>query len=406
MALSPTPIALGFLGASDRYNCRLPASVNAANAQYRSIVNYEGPREIIYVNSNEAADPSTDPTKTFQYNATAGGITVSVFRETEPPPALLAYWRMSGGYLMTWMEESQPDEPAPGRAGLDTVIANLSASLGGGLPRIQPQGPVLGGDLRDPNQRDVTSFFPSSTAEYPTAWPAVRFSHGSGVSESPPTVDDGEVIEDIQREDATPGLDAIEVSVTTAYGVGVALQGPPDQASALESLAVEVAQSLKPLVPASYVGDMDVWLSFNPTLEGLSPTGEGDFSRTGYVGGGGTGTCALVLPNALVPVQSTALTFDIGGTYATGDCSGLKVHGTLAATSANGRADFQTSFDLFTNVGGKAAGTLALDGQPMPEKPVALWRDVHGRPDGFGTCEENRGVRMLASFELPGAVVP
>ena len=413
MPLSTTPTSLTFLTEPNAYTVRLPTDVKAGNPQFRSIVDYEGPREIVYVDTTEAADPNTDPNLTFQYSTTGSGYTVSVYRENEPPPELLAYWRLPSGFLQTWMEESQPDEPAPGRTGLDTVIANLGVWTQNGRPRITHYPPVAFGELRDPTLRDITSFVPSSTSAYPNAWPAVLFRHASlATSSAPgeairPVPDADEVVDDV-RLDPVQADEAAEAVASTIYGVDVIVQGPPLQAPALRQLAVDIAQTLRPVDRATYFGDINLRVHFDPWggLEGLAPTGPGTHVETGTWSGEGTGKCVMVNGATGQRTGPFDMAFSASGSWRARSCAErVELLGEISG-HGGGTPGFTTSFRLRVGIGGNTMGELSLGSAPAVEQALCSWISSRGGlPEGWGNCEMNTGFRMRAAFKVIAALL-
>jgi hypothetical protein len=239
MPLEYADVTFGFMTDPQAYACSVPDSVDTSTPQVTATVALAGTaRDIVYhPRLNGAGGPDTIRRATRRPN----GVEVNIFQPKVDPPRLIAVWRFPEGLLSTWMplpDAANPDEPVPGAAGLDQVIAALTVTFANGYPLVQSRDPNVTVDgPKASNERDTTSFIAKD------GWPTVQFSklprasargaRASNVTQAPDF--DG------------PPDRFTDLSVDTRYGVRVRVVGPLSEADTLEEALLETAGSLKPM---------------------------------------------------------------------------------------------------------------------------------------------------------------
>ncbi|MEA2441765.1 MAG: hypothetical protein QOH76_3189 [Thermoleophilaceae bacterium] len=168
------------------------------------------------------------------------GVQVNVFRPHVDPPRLIAVWKLKGGLLSTWMplaDSENPDEPTPGKAGLNLVIDHLSVTTSHGYPLVKATGPRV--KVNGPKaftERDTTQFFPKNGSR----WPVVQFTKLSRASAKKTRVK--------QAADYPGPADRFtELYTDTPYAIRVRAFGPMNREKELREVVAEVADSLTPV---------------------------------------------------------------------------------------------------------------------------------------------------------------
>jgi hypothetical protein len=127
-----------------------------------STVRLDGARSIVYRPfSAWEPPPERNPLLVEQFVVHTGYTQVTVYRSREePPPTLVAFWRLPNGYLNTFMQDDyECGADIEGR--LRTVIDNLVVRISRrGLPIISLRPPLQVGDPSEWLQRDQIQFLP------------------------------------------------------------------------------------------------------------------------------------------------------------------------------------------------------------------------------------------------------
>lgn len=217
-----------FLAGDGAYALDLPDMFDGS-PDLTSTVTLEGARHITYRPfSRWQPTPDTDPQLTHEFDVLTGFTRVSVYRAREdPPPTLVAFWKLPNGYLSTFMQDDTGcGVDIEGR--LRTVIESLRVRLSKfGLPILTLQKPVQGGNPAQPIEREKMLFFPRDPA---AVWPFVT------VRREPAWAVEGSG----SREDG-PSASA---AVTTAGQLAVIADGPRGQRGALRTQAEGIAATI------------------------------------------------------------------------------------------------------------------------------------------------------------------
>lgn len=139
----------------------VPAAYDPA-PELTSTIRLDGARNIVYrAFSAWEPPPERNPLLIPQFTVHTGYTQVSVYRSREdPPPTLVAFWRLPNGYLNTFIQddyECGADIEGRLRTVIDNVVVRISRR---GLPIVSVRPPLQFGDPTQWLQRDQIFFVP------------------------------------------------------------------------------------------------------------------------------------------------------------------------------------------------------------------------------------------------------
>lgn len=218
-----------FLTSPEVYAITLPDTVDPVPDMSGVITLDGGAREVVFQPYSRNAEPAAaGDVYSHQFDATIGGISVSVYLRRQAPSYFAAFWRLRNGILNTFMDDPSDcnDDSKTALTGIETILGSMRvAEDPSGLPRLTLKAPLSGRDLRDPIQRDLTTFVGGRAP-----WPVVRlYKESPWAREGKQKTDLGQVS---------------EIAVTTPLQVTVACQLPSSEAAGGEAIASELASSL------------------------------------------------------------------------------------------------------------------------------------------------------------------
>lgn len=155
---------------------------------------------------------------------------MSVYRtRDEPPPTLVAFWRLPSGYLNTFMQDDyECGADIEGR--LRTVIENVTVGVSRlGLPMLSVRAPVRLGSPAQPLQREQILFRPKDEQ---------RDDATIALINEPPWVPEGSA----SRSDGPTAAGF----ATSSHHVTVRVNGLADERAALEEQAERIAATVRP----------------------------------------------------------------------------------------------------------------------------------------------------------------
>lgn len=218
---------VNFLSEPASHDVDVPDSVDPL-PDLRSVLAIDGgARSIIFEPFSRRQDPAETTFFTRRLETQgADGRDVVVYRANSSPAYAAAFWRLSKGFLYTFLQD-QTSCGSDLDDGMRTVAASIAVDENpNGLPSIELRRPLTPGDIRDPGQRDVVTF----RAANGDGWPDIQLQRLPGW---------GRVVRGPQESagfvEATAGASRASIRVTAV--------GPADQAAGLQDLADGVAAS-------------------------------------------------------------------------------------------------------------------------------------------------------------------
>jgi hypothetical protein len=220
-----------FISESSSLAITLPDSVDPQPTLVGVVALDGGFRSIVFQPFSRRPDPRATSGLLHGFDVVYDARTVSVFATQEDPSSLVGFWKLSNGYLSTFIQDQMGcgDDPA---AAIRTVIENIEVQeTKFGLPSISFRPPLTHGDIRDPRQREAIVFVPQSTP----GWPDVSL-------ERLPTWSMGR-----RRTQEMQGTVHASSSSSTT-NIDVQVVGPAEHSSALAGHADAVSQSIAPIL--------------------------------------------------------------------------------------------------------------------------------------------------------------
>jgi hypothetical protein len=212
-------LTTGFLSTIDTYAIELPAEFEP-HAEKSSVLAVNGEKHTVQFAPASRFD-TRRPGQQFRERRSDGGHMVDIYDRPEIPALTIAYWDVANGVLWTQVETE-----TEGDAALDAVIAELDvAEDANGLPRLTYGSGLSGGDLREPAERDLITFYAIDASRGP--WSVTLINAGG------------------MARDSESGSDPELVSRATALGVQVTCDGPASTTGQLSGLCESVAGNLR-----------------------------------------------------------------------------------------------------------------------------------------------------------------
>jgi hypothetical protein len=192
-----------------------------------------GGRELVYEPRSRRDDPDSDSLFKPLFERVSRGIRVSVYLRRQEPPYVAAFWRMPEGFLNTFIDDDA-ECGADLVGGIKRVIPNVLVRPTKTGPAIEVRSPVALGDPRDPFERDITTFRPSSGRKVESFgvgdWPIIA------LQREPEWAQEGKTV--------TREGEVAEATVINAMHIRVGAVGPHQRVHELQKHADEVAASL------------------------------------------------------------------------------------------------------------------------------------------------------------------
>jgi hypothetical protein len=220
---------VNFLSEAQTYDVRLPDGVDPL-PELHSVVKVDGgAREVVFEPSYRRKDPALDGNLSHLGNVAKGAWMVELYQFTGTPTYVAAFWRLSRGFLYTFLQDQSECGGDPA-AGITIVLDNMAVAENAELlPTIAIAGSLGVGDPREPEQRDIMSFHPQPGAASRLDVQLHRLPPGGRGRNGP----------------ATAGI-AAQVWARTKLGIEVAAFGPAAVATQLAAHANSIAASLEP----------------------------------------------------------------------------------------------------------------------------------------------------------------
>jgi hypothetical protein len=190
-------------------------------------------RDLIFEPGERRQDPDRDQQLVRIFTGVAHGRQVAGYRVRQSPALLVAFWRVRGGYVHTFVDglvamEGGCDADLP--AMLKEVVSDIAISDTRHGPFAALSGSLGRADPREPSLRDRVTF---RGQDAPGAWNALV------VRKEPPWARAGN---SVVQDDTVA-----EARTTTAANVAVVAMGSPERVEQLKSHSANAANSLTPL---------------------------------------------------------------------------------------------------------------------------------------------------------------
>jgi hypothetical protein len=242
MELTGPTAVVPLLTRRQAFSCQLPSGVVPRPARMAGSLIYAGaPRLVTFAYANSATPFQVAAQYNPQQFRSPQGFDGVIYSVPQSPAMAVALWRLRDGQLWTFMPDhdlSFPNEPAPGREGLEQIIRSITVDYLRGYPSLTAADPVSTGSASDIQQQASTYFQPAREGD----WPTVRFSEDDRLGAQVPQVGD---------VNPPPGAGEPgqwgEFSVLTAHGLRVTCLGPLDQNEDIMALTAAIAQSVTPM---------------------------------------------------------------------------------------------------------------------------------------------------------------
>jgi hypothetical protein len=226
-----------FLLTGDAYAFDLPDELDP-EAELRSVLAYDGAvRYVAYQPFGHEPEPRENGNLAYGFSVRRGGRLVAVYRALDEPSTRVAYWKLAKGHVSTFFDDrlACDGQAIDTDEGIREIVSGITVSGGvRGLPALQLRGPVFGGNIGDPFQREAILFHAREQANGAMpSWLSVE------VWNEPAFVRRG-----------TGRWDEPELagrSVTNELSITVEVKGSPKRAADLERYAERIAASAVPL---------------------------------------------------------------------------------------------------------------------------------------------------------------
>lgn len=216
-----------FLTAGESYAFDVPDDLDPRFELYGVVGRRDHQRYVVY-RPSDRDDPYTSKSLRHLRDVPHGLRMVAVFQAVDVPQARVAYWRLPGAYLFTFVDQRNgPDTDAEIDAVIDAITIGTTAAR---LPRVNVREPIVFGNQRDPRHRDRIDFLPR------VGTPQERF---VSIWKEPSWVFEGN-----SRRD---GAGWAARAVTNDLHLTVEAVGPAHMAADLERQAARIAASAVPV---------------------------------------------------------------------------------------------------------------------------------------------------------------
>lgn len=216
-------VPISFMTISAAFEADMPDTTAAAPSA-SAAWSYHGDRYVTYTPAERFEGLPADEFET-EFETEVDGVPVQAYRRRESPAVLSATWRLSRGWLQTFV-----DEPIATPEELATVVRSIDIDDDGDriVPKLSFRSPLDRTPPVGPSRKNSLAFLPSDPADW---WPYVELTEvGTGI-ESPAA--------------AHRSGDAAVAMATLPVGVTVRCTGPAEERDVLANLCREIADSLR-----------------------------------------------------------------------------------------------------------------------------------------------------------------
>lgn len=313
-------ISFGFLNGRDVYTATVPTEIKPGFDAYSTLAFSTAVESKSAVQFRTTGDfDATHVDETLRSTVTsAQGSSVKIYDYGSDPATQLAYWTLPVGSL--WSAFDAAPDGATAQSELMAGLRVYQDSMG--LPRITIASPLAAGDPAQLTERDSVTLYAKDDALTPNS---VTFARSAQGDNDATVVEDGDAI----------------VTVLSAEGITVTVDGPSGNASALGQVAATVAASIKKTSGVS-AGALNMWLNGGISyLPLLLSDGMDDKEGTLTISGGGTYAAA---GGSAIAAEGPFTATGSAHYRARRIIDPVHIDGTMTGTSADGRWRFEARF--------------------------------------------------------------